>query len=243
MGKNLISQRRGRGTSPFRVPSFRYPGQAKHRQPGEAQLNGEIKDLIRSQGMSAPLAEVRFQDGESNLMIAPEGVKVGDEVVTGASAPVQVGNTLPLKSLPEGTLVHNIESRPGDGGKFVRSSGTAARIVAKLNDAIIVALPSKKERVFHPNCLATVGIVAGGGRPEKPFLKAGTKFHAMKKKNTYWPRVSGVKMNARDHPFGGSRSLRKGRPTVAPRNAPPGRKVGMIRARRTGRKPGGSSDG
>ena len=121
MGKNLISQRRGRGTSTFRVPSFRYPGQAKHRQPGEAQLNGEIKDLIRSQGMSAPLAEVRFQDGESNLMIAPEGVKVGDEVVTGASAPVQVGNTLPLKSLPEGTLVHNIESRPGDGGKFVRS--------------------------------------------------------------------------------------------------------------------------
>ncbi len=239
MGRNLISQRRGKGSATFRAPSFRWAGKVEHRhlsQPGT--LTGEVRDLVRSQGHSTPLAEVRYADGEDDLLLAPEGLRVGDKVAIGADAPVQPGNTLPLRNLPEGTLIFNIENSPGDGGKFVRSSGTFARVVAKLNDAVIVILPSKKEKVFNPNCLATVGVCAGGGRKEKPFLKAGKKYHAMRKKNLYWPRVKGVAKNAQDHPFGGSRSLRKGRPTVAPRNAPPGRKVGMIRARRTGRRKG-----
>lgn len=239
MGRNLISQRRGKGSATFRAPSFRYAGKVKHRlwlQSGT--ITGEVRDLIQSQGHSTPLAEIRFEDGKDDLLLAPAGLRVGDKVSIGEDAAIRPGNTLPLRKLPEGILVFNIENTPGDGGKFVRASGTFARVVAKLNNAVIIILPSKKEKVFNPNCLATVGVCAGGGRKEKPFLKAGTKYHAMRKKNKYYPRVRGVAKNAQDHPFGGSRSLRKGRPTVAPRNAPPGRKVGMIRARRTGRKKG-----
>lgn len=239
MGRNLISQRRGKGSATFRAPSFRWAGKVEHRsRPQFGAVTGVVRDLIRSQGHSTPLAEVRYEDGKNDLLLAPEGLRVGDKVSIGEDAAIKPGNTLPLGKLPEGTLVYNIENSPGDGGKFVRSSGTFARVVAKLNNAVIVTLPSKKEKVFNPNCFATVGVCAGGGRPEKPFLKAGKKYHAMRKKNLYWPRVKGVCKNAQDHPFGGSRSLRKGRPTVAPRNAPPGRKVGMIRARRTGRKKG-----
>ena len=237
MGKNLIAQRSGRGTRKFRAPSFRWAGKVSYRRPAQAQtLTAVVRDLITSQGHTTPLAEIRFEDGQDSLHIAPEGLRVGDTISIGENAPVQLGNTLPLKNVPEGTLIYNIENTPGDGGKFVRASGTSARVVSKLNNAVIVALPSKKEKVFNPNCFATVGICAGGGRPEKPFLTAGNKYHYMEKKNKYYPRSKGVAMNAADHPFGGSRTLRKGRPTVAPHNAPPGRKVGMIRARRTGRK-------
>lgn len=239
MGKNLISQRRGKGSATFRAPSFRYAGKVEHRAPpGSKTLTGEVKDFITSQGHSVPLAKIRFEDGKDSLLLAPEGLRVGDKVSVGEEAAIRPGNTMPLGNLPEGTAVFNIENTPGDGGKFIRSSGTFGRIVAKLNNAVIVTLPSKKEKVFHPNCLATIGVCAGGGRKDKPFLKAGNKYHAMRKKNKFYPRVRGVAMNAQDHPFGGSRSQRKGRPTVAPRNAPPGRKVGMIRARRTGRKKG-----
>jgi large subunit ribosomal protein L2 len=135
-------------------------------------------------------------------------------------------------------LVFNIEAMPGDGGKFVRGSGTAARIASKRPDSITLILPSKKQREFNPNCRAIMGTVAGGGRLEKPFMKAGNMFKQMKSKNRYWPKVTGAAMNALSHPFGGKRTSRKGRPTIAPKNAPPGRMVGMIRPRKTGRARG-----
>ena len=97
-------------------------------------------------------------------------------------------------------------------------------------------LPSSKTKDFNPDCRACIGIIAGSGRKEKPFLKAGTKHHAMKARNKLYPSVSGTSQNAVDHPFGGSSSSVKGRPTQAPRNAPPGRKVGKIAPTRTGRK-------
>ena len=97
-------------------------------------------------------------------------------------------------------------------------------------------LPSKKQKEFHPGCRASIGVVAGAGRKEKPFYKAGRKYHAMKAKNKYYPKTSAQSMNAVDHPFGNKRSSRKSKAKPAPRDAPPGRKVGMIRPRRTGRK-------
>ena len=97
-------------------------------------------------------------------------------------------------------------------------------------------MPSKKQKQFNPRCRATIGVVAGSGRVEKPFLKAGTKFFKMKAKNKLWPKTSGGAMNAVDHPFGNKRTSRKSKARPAPRDAPPGRKVGMIRPRRTGRK-------
>jgi large subunit ribosomal protein L2 len=201
----------------------------RDRDLDKVKLDKYLNETLWHRGIKNPPSRIKVA-----------AVKEGDIVKIGTAAGTSVapGTIKTLKELPEGTDIFNIESVPGDGGKFVRSSGTFGRVVAKLNNAVIIAMPSKKERVFNPNCLATVGIISGGGRPEKPFLKAGNKFHAMRKKNKFFPRAKGVSMNAVDHPFGGSRSLRKGRSTCAPHNAPPGRKVGMIRARRTGRKKG-----
>lgn len=234
MGKRLIQQRRGRGTTTYRAHSFKYKGRAKHKKLSEA--TGVVVDLINCPGHSAPLAEIIYDDGDRVLMIAPEGIKVGDTIVTGKSSEIKPGNTAALKNIPEGTLIYNIESNPGDGGKFVRSSGAFARILSHIANKTVVLFPSKKQRVFNSDCRASIGVVAGGGRREKPFLKAGKKFFAMKARNKLYPSVTGAAMNAIDHPFGGKRTSRKGRPTIAPKNAPPGRKVGMIRPRRTGRK-------
>jgi large subunit ribosomal protein L2 len=234
MGKNLIQQKRGKGGPTWRANGFNSKGDVKLPMNKTAAT---VKDIITSRFHSAPLLEVVYNDGKKGLLIAPEGVKVGDTINIGAGD-VQIGNTMKLADMPEGALIFNIESRPGDGGKFVRGSGTAARIATKMRDKIIVILPSKKQREFHPNCMATMGTVAGGGRLEKPFVKAGNMFHQMKSKNRYWPKMTGAAMNALSHPFGGKRTSRKGRPTIAPKNAPPGRMVGMIRPRKTGRARG-----
>jgi len=239
MGKNLIQQRRGRGTSVFRAPSHRYKGKVSHvaMKLDIPVMSGVIKDISHCPGHSSPLVEVSFNDSsERILMIAPEGVRVGDVISAGEEAEVKVGNILPLKNVPIGTDIYNIESQPGDGGKFVRSSGASAKVMSKSKGKVFVMLPSKKQKEFHPGCRASIGVVAGGGRKEKPFYKAGRKYHAMKAKNKYYPKTSAQSMNAVDHPFGGSSSSNKGRPTTAPRFAPAGRKVGMISPRRTGRK-------
>ncbi len=236
MGKNIIAQARGHAGPTYRAPSFRYKGRAAHPSQGTTTVKGHVLDLIHCQGHSAPLAEVQYEDGETALLLAPEGIRVGDVIVSGPEAPLELGNTVPLRNLPEGTMIYNIESVPGDGGKFVRASGSFARIITKMENRIIIKLPSKKQREFHPDCRAKVGIIAGGGRLEKPFLKAGVRFYKMRAKNKLWPQTSGNAMNAVDHPFGNKRSLRKSKARPVSRHAPPGRKVGMIAARRTGRK-------
>ena len=235
MGKRLIQQARGKGGPTYRAPSFRYKGKPSY-LPHKEKLNAKIIDIIRCAGHSAPLVVLEYSNDIRNLMIAPEGIKVGQVVECGEKITPENGNMLLLKDVPEGTLVYNIEGQPGDGGKFVRSSGTFARVIAKMKNKIIVQLPSKKQKEFHPNCRATIGMIAGSGRKEKPFLKAGKKFYAMKAKNKLWPSISGTSQNAVDHPFGGSSSNHKGKPTVAPKNAPPGRNVGALHPRRMGRK-------
>lgn len=239
MGKNLIQQRRGKGTTTFRAPSFRYIGRAKHIRFGkefEQGVNqGVIVDIIHCPGHSAPLARVAFEK-EDVLMIAPEGVRVGYPIFAGKDALPNVGNILPLSQIPEGTPVYNIENVPGDGGKFVRSSGSFARVLSKTMDGALVLMPSKKKKLFSLLCRACIGVVAGGGRTEKPILKAGAKFWKMRARNRYWPKVSGLAMNAVAHPYGGSRSSKLGKVTIAPRFAPPGRKVGLLRPSRTGKK-------
>jgi large subunit ribosomal protein L2 len=237
MGKNLIQQARGKGGPTYRAPSFRYEGAIESPKMSDNVMNGQIIDLVHCSGHSSPLARVKYDDGEVILMNAPEGVKVGDAVQAGSSVEtINPGNTMPLKNIPEGTSIYNIEAMPGDGGKFVRASGGAARVVARLGDRVIIKFPSGKQKEFNPGCRATIGIIAGGGRKEKPFLKAGKRWYAMRAKNKLWPQVQGISMNAVDHPFGGKCSHVKGRPTQSPRSAPPGRKVGKIAPRRTGMK-------
>jgi len=233
MGKNLIQQARGKGSPTYRAPSFRYLAKVAYPQKG---TQGQILDFVKSSGHSSPLAQTKFDSGEETYIIAAEGIKVGDTIKIGMDAPLVQGNTLYLKDIPIGANIFNIEIRPGDGGKMVRSSGCFAKVTSKADNRVTVMLPSKKEKTFNPQCRATVGTTAGSGRKEKPFLKAGTRFHYMQARNKLYPRVKGQSMNAVDHPHGTSRSSKKGQPTIADKNAPPGAKVGKIRPRRTGMK-------
>ena len=235
MGKNLIQQARGKGSPRYRAPSFRYKGVSKYANY-EGTLIGRIVDLVHSQGHNAPLAQIEYENGSEILMQAPEGIRVGDKVEMGESVVIKNGNVTILSNIPEGISIYNIESFPGDGGKFVRSSGGFAKIITKMKDKIVVEMPSAKRRIFLPDCRATIGVIAGSGRKEKPFLKAGKRYYAMRAKNKLWPQVSGTSMNAVDHPFGGSSSAVKGGATQASRNAPPGRKVGKLAPKRTGKK-------
>ena len=240
MGKRIITQRRGRGSHTYKSPSHRYKGEIKMRPYDKTEKEGVIKgivrDIVNCPGHSAPLAFVQYENKDCVLVAAPIGIKVNDEVVSGINAEVKEGNILPLKNLPDGTLINNIEVRPGDGGKLVRSSGSFARVVGKAGDEILIRLPSKKQKKLNGSCRAMVGVLAGGGRTEKPFLKAGTRMHAMRAKNKLYPQTSGVAMNAVDHPFGSGRGRHAGKPKTAPRWAPAGRNVGLIRARRTGKR-------
>lgn len=236
MGKNLIQQKRGKGSSTYRAPSFRYKGRAAYGNYSKEVVNGKVTDIIHCPGHSAPLINVKYENGEEVLLQAPEGIKVGSGVVNGEETQIKGGNVMPLKNIPEGTAVYNIEGSPGDGGKFVRSSGAFAKVFSKMGDKVVLLLPSKKEKEFNPECRATIGVIAGSGRTEKPFLKAGFKYYAMRVRNKLYPKVSGVAMNAVSHPFGGSSTCSKGNASTVSRDAPPGRKVGKIAARRTGRK-------
>ncbi len=235
MGKNITAQKRGKGSSTFRSPSFKFKADAKILPDKESAL---VMDFVHCRGHTAPLAQIYYDDGEIGHTIAPEGISVGDELFFGNTAEVKFGNVLPLGEIPEGVPIFNIELTPRDGGKLVRSSGVLAKVVSKTKDGVIIQLPSRKQKKLNPLCRATIGVVAGGGRVDKPFLKAGKKFFAMKARNKYWPSVSASAMNAVAHPFGNKRSLRKSKAKPAPKNAPPGRRVGAIRPRKTGRAKG-----
>ena len=184
----------------------------------------------------APLAHIRLETGESFYNVAVEGLHVGQRIAVGQGAPLEIGSVLPLSEVTPGTLVCNVERRPGDGGKLVRSSGTYATIVAHLPRGTILKLPSKRTIEVVSRCRATIGVVAGGGRLEKPFLKAGERFHKLRAKGQKYPKVKGVSMVAASHPHGGGRHRHIGKPSTVSRHAPPGQKVGLIAAKWTGRK-------
>jgi large subunit ribosomal protein L2 len=236
MGRRIQGQRRGRGSPTFRAPSHRYKEELTHRAVEDGDVvSGTVVDIEHDPARSAPVAAVEFEDGDQRLVLAPEGVGVGDTLQTGVSAEIKPGNTLPLAEIPEGVPVCNVERQPGDGGKFARSSGVNAQLLTHDRKVAVVKLPSGEMKRLDPECRATVGVVAGGGRTEKPFVKAGSKYHKMKSRGTKWPRVRGVAMNAVDHPFGGGGRQHPGKPKSISRDAPPGRKVGDISSRRTGR--------
>jgi len=236
MGRRIQGQRRGRGTPTFRAPSHQYKADLTHKKPEDVDtVSGTVVDVEHDPARSAPVAAVEFEDGDQRLVLAPEGIGVGEQIQVGVSAEIKQGNTLPLAEIPEGVPVCNVESSPGDGGKFARASGVNATLVTHDRDAAVVELPSGEVKRLSPDCRATIGVVAGGGRTEKPHVKAGNKYHKMKARGTKWPNVRGVAMNAVDHPFGGGGRQHPGRPKSVSRDAPPGRKVGDISSRRTGR--------
>lgn len=236
MGKRILTRRRGRGGIQFRslkkgkIAPVKYP----FFFPSETKV-GKITDILNERGRSAPLAQVKFENGKISYLPAIAGLPKGAKIEIGADVGPKLGNILPLANIPEGTSISNIERRFGDGGKFMRSSGTAAILFSKSQTDAIVKLRSGKKAIFKVNCRATIGAVAGGGRPEKPFLRAGARYHSMKAKGKQYPRVRGVAMAAVYHPHGGGRHQHPGGTTSVPRSAPPGRKVGNIAPRKTGR--------
>jgi len=237
MGKSITQQARGKGGPSFTAPSFRYLGEVRVKHGVNA---AEVLDIVKSQGQLAPILQVKYNDGTVGLMIAPEGIRTGQVLKFGEGANAELGNTLHLKDVPEGTLVFNIEGIPGDGGKYCRTSGTFGKVLSKSDKAVSILLPSKTIKEFNLNCRATLGIVAAAGRKEKPFLKAGTMAHYRNARKKRYPRMSGSAQNAVDHPFGNKRSSRKSKARPVPKNAPAGRKVGYLRPKQTGPSKGRS---
>lgn len=231
MGKNLPTQRRGRGTSPtYRSPSHRHLGTvALPHGKGE----GTVIEIRHAPGRSAPVARVAMGKAEF-LMIAADGMQVGGRVAVGVP-PVERGAILPLGELPEGTPVFNVELVPGDGGRLVRAAGTSAVVVSQ-GPRTVLRLPSGHFKELDAKCRAIVGIVAGAGRREKPFLKAGKHVLAYRSKAKRAITVSGVAKNPVDHPHGGGAHQHVGRPSTVSPHAPPGRKVGRLSPKRKRRK-------
>ncbi len=239
MGKRILVQRRGRGTPTFRAATHKRIAQAKYPSSTFVEhgsvFKGVVKEILHEPGRGAPLGFVKLENGDEFYNVIPEGVSIGQEIFMGAAAPMEIGNVIPLGSIPEGTIICNIERAPSDGGKIARSSGAYATVIAHTPEGTIVKLPSGKTTAFNDFCRATLGVVAGAGRTEKPFLKAGEKHHLMVAKGRTYPKVKGVAMIAAYHPFGGGRHKHPGKPTTVKRGAPPGRKVGLIAARQAGR--------
>jgi len=231
MGKRIIQQARGHGSLTYRVRRRAYRFKISYpiaSVVGKAQ----ITRLIDSPAHSAPLAKlvigkISFYVPAFKSMVEGESIEIGKAG--------KDGDIAKLKDISTGMKVFNIEAKPGDGGKLVRTSGLSAIITKKLDNQVGILMPSKKEVWFNGECRATVGEIAGGGRREKPFLKAGNKWFAMKARSKLWPRTSAVKMNAIDHPFGSGRGKRI-KSKIIKRHTPPGTKVGLLRPRRTGRR-------
>ena len=234
MAHRTILQSRGRGGPTYTAPSHRYFGKLAYPAVKEPTY-GEVVDIVNSVGHSAPLMIVELANQNMCLIPAPLGIKVGQRISFGTKE-IGAGSVAFLKDIPAGTMVCNIESRPGDRGKFLRSGGASAQIVGKEGDNVMIKMPSKKKKRFHPNCLATVGAVAGSGRKAKPMMKAGNAWHAKKAKNKLYPIVKGVAMNVVDHKHGGTHRRNLGRPTSIKRGTPAGAMTGSVGARRMGRK-------
>ncbi|GAB6071830.1 50S ribosomal protein L2 [Venenivibrio stagnispumantis] len=164
---------------------------------------------------SARIALLHYVDGEKRYIIWPEGLKVGDIVMSGPDAEIKVGNALPLENIPVGTFVHNIELTPGKGGQLARAAGMSAQILGRQGDYIQLRLPSGEIRLVHKKCMATVGVV---GLAEHELVELG------KAGRSRWlgirPTVRGTAMNPVDHPHGGGEGKTFGKHPVSPWGLP-----------------------
>lgn len=243
MGRVIRSQRKCGGI--FRSHTKHNKAPAKLRVYDFAERNGYIrglvKDIVHDAGRGAPLARVVFRDPyryklRTETFIAPEGLHTGQFVYCGKRANLSIGNVLPIISCPEGTIVCNVEEKTGDRGTLARTSGNYATVIGHDADGLIsrIRLPSGAKKTVSSLSRATVGVVAGGGRIDKPLLKAGRAHYKFKVKRNSWPRTRGVAMNPVDHPHGGGNHQHIGHSSAVKRESVPGQKVGLIAARRTG---------
>jgi large subunit ribosomal protein L8e len=230
-------------------------------------IKGVVRDIMHDPGRGAPLAKVVFRDcyrykQRTEYFIAVEGMYTGQFIYAGSKgrfafvwvvafsysqkfnyliASLTVGNVMPVSSMPEGTIISNLEAKTGDRGSLARASGTSAIIIGHSEDGkkTRVRLPSGIRKTIPSACRGMVGVCAGGQRTDKPLLKANNSYFKIHAKKLKWPRVRGVAMNPVEHPHGGGNHQHVGHPTTVRRDAPRGQKAGLIAARRTGLIRGG----
>jgi large subunit ribosomal protein L2 len=161
-------------------------------------IPGNVATIEYDPNRTANIALINYADGEKRYIIAPKGLKVGDVIVSGATADIKIGNALPLENIPVGTVIHNIELKPGKGAQLVRAAGTEAQLLGKEERYVVIRLSSGEMRKVLKNCRATIGSV---GNQDHELIKIG------KAGRTRWlgkrPTVRGVVMNPNDHPHGG----------------------------------------
>jgi large subunit ribosomal protein L2 len=233
MGKRIIPRARGKGGPRYRAPSHRYFGRVEYFPFGN--ITGKVVDILHDPGRSAPVAIIRTEDRREVLHIAPEGLHVGTTIQYDGG--ISVGNVVELGKIPEGTKVFCLETYPGSGPKLCRSSGVFAQVIGKVGNKVVIQFSSGASKEMDVRCRATIGIPAGGGRTEKPWVKAGKHWFAKHARVKIFPRSAGVAMTPADHPYGG-RSKRPRPSKTVSRHAPPGAKVGSISARRVGIRKG-----
>ncbi|WP_337043576.1 50S ribosomal protein L2 [Emticicia sp. 17c] len=171
----------------------------------KVDVSAEVKTIEYDPNRSARIALVQYTDGEKAYIIAPQGLKVGQTIIAGKTVAPEIGNALPLGSMPLGTIVHNIELHPGKGAQMARSAGTYAQVLAKDGKYVTLKMPSGEMRMVLATCIATVGTVSNADHMNVTYGKAGRK---------RWlgvrPRVRGVAMNPVDHPMGGGEGRASG---------------------------------
>ncbi len=179
---------------------------------GKDGVPAKVATVEYDPNRSARIALVHYKDGEKRYILAPLGLKVGDVIESGPAADIKVGNSLPIKNIPVGTVIHNIELRPGQGGKLVRSAGVSAQLMAKETEYSQVRMPSGEVRKIHVNCRATIGQLGNIEHENQVIGKAGRSRHLGKR-----PSVRGIAMNPVDHPHGGGEARStSGRPPTTP---------------------------
>ncbi|GAA96718.1 uncharacterized protein L969DRAFT_97070 [Mixia osmundae IAM 14324] len=240
MGRVIRNQRFGGPT--FKAHNHHRVAPAQLRALDFAERNGYVrglvKEIVHDPGRGAPLARVVFRDPyryktRTETFIATEGIATGQFVYCGKKAGLAVGNVLPISALPEGTIICNVEEKPGDRGSLARTSGNYATVIGHDAGKTRVRLPSGAKKSIISTSRATIGIVAGGGRIDKPMLKAGRMHHKMARKRNVWPKTRGVAMNPVESVHGGGNHQHIGKASTFSKDAVAGQKTGLRRARRT----------
>ncbi|WP_058300197.1 50S ribosomal protein L2 [Gorillibacterium timonense] len=188
-GKITVRHQGGGAKRKYRIIDF------KRNKDG---IPGRVATIEYDPNRSANIALIHYADGEKRYIIAPKGLKVDDVITSGADSDIKVGNALPLENIPVGTVIHNIELKPGKGGQMVRAAGTEAQLLGKEEEYVTIRLSSGEVRRVLKVCRATIGSVGNGDHELVKIGKAGRARHMGKR-----PEVRGVVMNPVDHPHGG----------------------------------------
>lgn len=194
-GRITVRHRGGGATKSYREIDFKR---------SQADVPGVITAVEYDPNRNVRIALVQYQNGAKQYMLMPQGLQVGNEVMSGLKAEAKLGNAMPLRGIPVGFTVHNVEIVPGSGGKIARSAGTSVQLVAKTDDHATLKMPSGEIRMVHLDCWATVGVLGNADHKNITIGKAGRTRHL-----GFRPSVRGMAMNPVDHPHGGGEGRSK----------------------------------